>query len=80
MRQALTLLLEQEPDIEIVGQAADGEEAIRQALVLGPDVMLMDISMPRVSGIEATRRIIQAAQVFELSGSRCTTTSRSSRR
>jgi DNA-binding NarL/FixJ family response regulator len=45
------------PDIEIVGQAADGEAAVRMAKKLKPDVILMDISMPGMNGIEATRII-----------------------
>ncbi|MFQ6090333.1 MAG: response regulator [Candidatus Bipolaricaulia bacterium] len=56
VRQGLTQLLEAE-DIQVVGEAADGEEACRLALFLKPDVVLMDISMPRRDGIEATRCI-----------------------
>jgi len=56
VRQGLAQLLEAE-GIEVVGQAADGEEACRKALALKPDVVLMDIGLPRCDGIEATRCI-----------------------
>src|SRR5512146_1666538 len=54
-------MLSVEPDIEIVGEAASGDEAIAQALALQPDVILMDLKMPGVNGIEATRRILYAS-------------------
>ncbi len=57
MRRGLALLMEEAPDIEVVGEASDGEEAVRLALELQPDVILMDVSMPGMSGTEATRRI-----------------------
>ena len=57
IRRGLILMLGTEADIEVVGQAADGAEAIEQALALHPDVVLMDLQMPRVSGIVATREI-----------------------
>ncbi len=56
VRQGLSQLLEAE-DMRVIGEAADGEEACRTALSLRPDVVLMDISMPRRDGIEATRYI-----------------------
>jgi NarL family two-component system response regulator LiaR len=57
VRQGTRSLLETEPDIEVVGEASDGEEAIQLVEKLHPDVALIDIAMPKVNGIEATRRI-----------------------
>ncbi len=57
MRQGLASLLCEEPDLDVVGEAANGREAIEQAALLAPDVVLMDYSMPDMTGLEATRRI-----------------------
>lgn len=59
VRQALRNHIDRWPDIELVGEAADGDEAVRLADRLSPDVVVMDIRMPRMSGIEATRLILQ---------------------
>jgi DNA-binding NarL/FixJ family response regulator len=57
LRQGLKALFADEPDIEIVGEANNGREALRRVQELQPDVVLMDISMPGLNGIEATRQI-----------------------
>jgi len=60
VRDGLRALLDDAPDIEVAGLAADGLEAIRLATEVAPDVVVMDIAMPRINGIEATRRIVKA--------------------
>jgi PAS domain S-box-containing protein len=57
LREGLMLLLSGQPDIEVIGQAVDGEDAVQLARQLQPQVVLMDVSMPRMNGIEATRLI-----------------------
>ncbi|KKK93830.1 hypothetical protein LCGC14_2688950 [marine sediment metagenome] len=57
VRAGLHLLLQAEPDIEVVGEAGDGREAIAQVKALQPDVVLMDLAMPGISGLEAAREI-----------------------
>jgi DNA-binding NarL/FixJ family response regulator len=59
VRGGLQALLDREPGIEVVGEAEDGEHAIRAADRLRPDVILMDLEMPGTGGVEATRRIAE---------------------
>ncbi len=59
VRKGLRLMLEQDPDTKVVGEAADGREAVRLAEELQPDIVIMDISMPGLNGIEATSQIIK---------------------
>jgi DNA-binding NarL/FixJ family response regulator len=56
-RSGLARLLDEDPRVQIVGQAVDGADAVRQAIKLKPDVVLMDLKMPHVDGVEATRQI-----------------------
>ncbi len=60
-RRGMRAILGAEPDTELVGEATDGEEAVALALELRPDVILMDLNMPKATGVEATRRILEAA-------------------
>jgi len=57
VRQGLSRLLEEQPDLKVVGEATDGQKTVEQALDLKPDVLIMDIAMPRMNGIEAAKRI-----------------------
>jgi NarL family two-component system response regulator LiaR len=71
VRQGTRQLLEREPDFKIVGEAGDGEEAVRLAKELRPDVIIMDVAMPKLSGVEATRQIkavLPAVSVLVLTG------------
>jgi DNA-binding NarL/FixJ family response regulator len=58
VRQGLRAILDAEPDIEVAGEAADGTEAVADAIRLKPDVVVMDVAMPHLNGIEATRQIL----------------------
>jgi DNA-binding NarL/FixJ family response regulator len=57
VRKGLQKILEEQPDWEVVGEASDGREVVRQALALQPDVVVLDIGMPLLNGIEATHQI-----------------------
>jgi DNA-binding NarL/FixJ family response regulator len=70
VRNGLCVLLDSQPDIRVVGGAADGRDAVRQVAELRPDVAVIDIVMPDLSGIEATRRVLEvcpSTQVIILS-------------
>ena len=58
IRQGLRSMLEQQPDIEVVGEVEDGRKALESAEQLSPDLVIMDISMPNLNGIDATRKIV----------------------
>ena len=58
VRSGFRMILVERPDIELVGEAEDGVEALEQARKLEPDVILMDVRMPRLDGVEATRRLL----------------------
>jgi DNA-binding NarL/FixJ family response regulator len=60
VREGLRMLLEAEPDLAVAGEAGDGGQALAQARLLDPDVILMDVRMPGMNGIEATTRLAQA--------------------
>jgi DNA-binding NarL/FixJ family response regulator len=61
VRKGVRDFLEEEPDLDVVGEASDGAQAVDMALALQPDVVVMDIKMPQLSGIEATKRIKASA-------------------
>ncbi|MFD8733428.1 response regulator [Streptomyces sp. NPDC059618] len=58
VRTALRMVIDRREDLSVVGESADGEQAVAHALELRPDVVLMDVRMPGVTGVEATRRIV----------------------
>jgi two-component system, NarL family, response regulator NreC len=59
VREGLSTMLAKEPDMDVVGEAANGREAVRLAQKLSPDIVIMDVNMPDLNGIEATRQILQ---------------------
>ncbi|MFF4181950.1 response regulator [Streptomyces sp. NPDC001691] len=66
VREGFSVLLGAQPDIEVVGEAVDGREAVAQVRALHPDVVLMDIRMPGMNGIEATREIVAAGDASKV--------------
>jgi len=69
VREGLRALVNAQPDMTVIGEAGDGQAAVQQASELGPDIIVMDVSMPRMSGLDATRRIketIPAVKVLAL--------------
>ena len=59
VRMGISRMLSDSPDIEVVGEADSGDMAIKQAKQLHPDVILLDVNMPNIGGLEATKRLIQ---------------------
>jgi len=68
VRRAFRQLLEERPELQVVGEAANGREAIAEARALRPDVILMDVSMPEMDGVEATRRISAELPFIQILG------------
>jgi len=66
MRNGLRLLLERQPHLQVVGEAADGRQAVALSETANPDVVVMDIGMPELNGLEATRQILKAARRTEV--------------
>ena len=59
MRRAISMLLEKAPDIDVVGTARDGQEALERVAELDPDVVTMDVEMPRLNGLQALRQLMR---------------------
>jgi two-component system, NarL family, response regulator NreC len=70
VRQGFKLILNQQPDLEVIGEASSGRDALQMVYQLSPDMVIMDIAMPDMNGVEATRRILEnypACKVLVLS-------------
>lgn len=61
VRQGFRMILSAQSDLEVIGEAANGREAVEQCQLLQPDLVIMDVSMPELNGIEATRRVMEVA-------------------
>ena len=72
VRQGVRRFLETQPSIQICGEAANGQEAVDKALTLKPDIVILDLSMPVMNGVEATRQIRQRLPPPKSSFSPCT--------
>ncbi len=66
VRKGLRSLLESEPGLEVVGEASNGREAVERAIAAKPDVVVLDIGMPELNGLEATRQIVKVAPRTEV--------------
>ena len=66
IRLGLRMILDNEPDVTVVGEAGDGETAVTMARALRPDVVLMDVRMPRLDGIEATARLVADPELADV--------------
>jgi DNA-binding NarL/FixJ family response regulator len=66
VRKGLRSLLESEPGLEVVGEASNGREAVERATAMKPDVVVLDVGMPELNGLEATRRIVKASPRTEV--------------
>jgi len=72
VRRGFQMILAEQPDMEIVGEAGNGREALELAAKLKPDVVVMDVAMPELNGIEATRRMAEHARTRACWRSACT--------